>query len=193
MIEVVLARHGEAESNAAGVMNGDPSLPVDLTETGRRQARELGRALSGEPIDLCVTTDFRRTVRTAELALEGRGVPTRVVADLNDPLAGEWEGMSLEDYFVWARAASPHEAPPGGESLHEVTERYCRGFRTLLAGPERRVLAVIHGLPISIVLHATGEAEGRTIYPVVPNATPHRLDAGELGLAVERIEHQLRC
>jgi broad specificity phosphatase PhoE len=193
VIEVVLVRHAEAESNAEGVMNGDPSLPVDLTAAGRSQARGLGRALADEPLDLCVTTEFLRTSRTAELALGGRNVPTRIVADLNDPSAGAWEGMALDDYFAWARAASPLDTPPGGESLHEVTERYCRGFRTLLEAPERRVLAVIHGLPISIVLHATGEAEERTIYPVIPNATPHRLDARALGLAIERIEYELRC
>ena len=192
MIEVVLARHAEADSNAAGVMNGDPSRAVDLTEAGREQARRLGRALADEPLDLYVTTDFLRTSRTAELALEGRDVPGRVVADLNDPIAGAWEGMALHDYFAWARAADPEDAPPGGESLHEVTERYCRGFRTMLEAPEERVLAVIHGLPIAIVLHAAGEGEPRTVYPVIPNATPHRLDAEALDRAVARIERELR-
>jgi broad specificity phosphatase PhoE len=193
VIEVVLVRHAEAESNAAGVMNGDPTLAVDLTEPGRAQARELGRVLAAEPIDLCVTTEFPRSSRTAELALEGRSVPRLVLAELNDPFAGEWEGMALDDYLAWARTADPLDAPPGGESLREVTERYCRGFRRLLAAREERVLAVIHGLPISIALHATAEDAARTIYPVIPNAMPYRLDRRTLSLAVGRIERELRC
>ena len=56
-------------------MNGDPNMPVDLTEAGREQARELGRALADEPIDLCVTTEFLRTRAPPSSPSKGRDVP----------------------------------------------------------------------------------------------------------------------
>jgi len=57
MIDVILVRHAESETNARGIVNGAPSLPHPPTDTGRRQAAELGRALSGEMIYLCVGTE----------------------------------------------------------------------------------------------------------------------------------------
>ena len=56
---LILARHGESEYSARGLLNGDPTVGVALTETGEAQARTLGAALCETPIDLCVTTEFR--------------------------------------------------------------------------------------------------------------------------------------
>ena len=73
MERVVLARHGESERSVDGVTNGDPAVRVALTATGREEARQLGRELAGDPIDLCVTSEFERAQETADLALERAG------------------------------------------------------------------------------------------------------------------------
>ena len=39
---LILARHGESEYSARGLLNGDPTVGVALTETGEAQARTLG-------------------------------------------------------------------------------------------------------------------------------------------------------
>ena len=117
MERLILARHGESEYSARGLVNGNASVAVGLTEAGVEQARALGRTLAPEPIDLCVTSALERTRATAALALQGRDVPITAWEELNDPRAGRFEGLPLAEYRVWAWAAgSQEETPGGGES-----------------------------------------------------------------------------
>jgi broad specificity phosphatase PhoE len=187
---LILARHGESDYSACGLVNGDGSVPVGLTEVGEEQARALGRALAGEPLDLCVTSALERTRATAALALLGRDVPVDSWAELNDPHAGRFEGLLLDEYLVWAWATGSQEAAPGGgESRLEAASRYRRAFTALLERPEATVLAVAHALPIAYVLSAL---EGRPPAPrmnrPVPYAHPYRLDAADVHRALGVLE-----
>src|SRR5206468_10391260 len=101
MIDVILVRHAESEANALGIVNGDPSIPYALTDTGRRQAAELGHALSDEMIDLCVVTEFARARETADVALAGRHIPRMTVSELGDPAFGILEGRPLAEIREW--------------------------------------------------------------------------------------------
>jgi broad specificity phosphatase PhoE len=185
---VVLARHGESELSLVGRTNGDPSLAVGLTEAGREQARKLGRELAREPVDLCVTSEFRRAQETADLALEGRDVPRLVLAELNDIRFGEFEGRMLTDYRAWAHTHGPQDpAPGGGESRVETVARYVRGFRAVLARSEESALVVAHSLPIRYVLSAAAGTAPVPKIEQVPYAMPLPLRAAELGAAVERL------
>ena len=89
-------------------------------EARTRHARSDARVV-GDPIDLCVTSEFERTRQTADLALEGRDVPRLVVPELNDPLYGSYEGGALEDVPLVGRLApaSDDEVPGGGESRRQ--------------------------------------------------------------------------
>src|ERR1041385_6375578 len=91
----ILARHGESEYSARGLLNGDVAVHVGLTERGRHEARRLGEALREEPLDLCVTSEFRRVRETVDIALAGRDVPRVVDPRLNDPLYGRFEGADI--------------------------------------------------------------------------------------------------
>jgi broad specificity phosphatase PhoE len=186
--QAILARHGESAFSVRGLVNGDPSRPGGLTALGRQQARRLGELLAGDPIELCVVTEFARTRETADLALEGRDVPRLVVPELNDIRFGEFEGTTLEEYRGWAGAAPPDVPVRGGESRADAVTRFVRGFRLVLARPEATVLVVAHGLPIRYVLDAL---EGRTPAPRVAQvalAEPFRIDAAELEGAVATLE-----
>lgn len=181
MRTLLLARHGESEYSLRGLVNGDPGVACPLTEAGRAQARALGRALADEPVELCAVTELARTRETAELALAGRGVPLLVVAELNDPRVGAYEGRTLAEYREWAWTTGPRERPPGGgESRGELAERYARGLRLLLARPERTVLCVAHALPVAYALDASrGLTPRRRVRPIA-YATPYRLSAAEV-------------
>jgi hypothetical protein len=63
-----------------------------------------------------------------------------------------------------------------------------RGFRTVLARPERLVLVVGHGLPIRYVLNAVGEIDPVPVLEKVGYAEPHRLTANTLARAIDRLE-----
>src|SRR5436190_21342389 len=71
----VIARHAESTLNFENRINGDPSVPVSLTEKGRDESRLLGRQIAQIPIELCVVTRFARTRESAEIAPDGRSVP----------------------------------------------------------------------------------------------------------------------
>ena len=194
MEELILARHGESEFSARERVSGDPSVACPLTGTGEEQARRLGELLADEEIDLCVVTEFERTQQTADLALAGRDVPRLVLAELNDPRAGRFEGARFSDFREWRLAHGPLADPPGGgESSAAIARRLARGLGKLLERPERRILLVGHSLPIAYVL---GAAEGRNPaaeLPMLGHGEPHRLTAAELERAVERLERWTRA
>lgn len=190
MQTLILARHGESEYSARGLLNGDPSVAVGLTEAGEAQARELGAALRETRIDLCVTTEFGRTRRTAELVLAGREVPLEIWPELNDPHAGSYEGLPIDDYLVWAGAAGSAEpVPGGGQSRQAVVTRCARAYRALLERPEPTILVVLHALPLAYLLGALdGTAPAPRMHRPVGYADAHSVDAGALGDAVELLE-----
>jgi broad specificity phosphatase PhoE len=186
---LILARHGESVFSARLLVNGDVAVPGPLTARGRDEAEALGRALADEPIDLCATSEFERTRETADLALAGREVPRLVLADLNDPRYGSYEGGALEDYRTWAASVgSDATAPGGGESRHAIVARYARGFRALRERAEQTVLAVLHSLPIAYMLAARqGDPPGRRV-PLVAHAQPYPFAAGEVDRALEVLD-----
>jgi broad specificity phosphatase PhoE len=186
----ILVRHAESEFSSRGVVNGDPAAAGGvLTETGRAQARELGRLLAAEPIDLCVTSEFERVRETADIALAGRGVPRLVVPELNDIRFGSFEGKLLADYRGWAWNNGPDDAcPGGGESRVAAARRFTKAFRKVLERPERTVVVVAHGLPIRYVVDAARKSQPAQRAEPIGYAKPHRLGAPDLEHAVERLE-----
>ena len=196
MERIILARHGESEFSCRGAVNGDPTVACDLTEEGVEQARALGRALAGEPIDLCITSEFLRTRRTADIALECReDVAREVDPELNDIRLGRFEGGRLEDFRWWLRSAGPSGIPEGGgESRVQALDRYCGAFRRIATRPERSILVVTHGVPVTVVPLAARDLDppltlerAQAIY-----ATAAFLSAGELDRALSLLEDWTR-
>jgi probable phosphoglycerate mutase len=189
MESVFLVRHAESEYSALGLVNGDPSVAVGLTEEGQRQARALREALSGEVVELCVVTEFSRTRETAALALTGQAVQFLVVPELNDPDYGDFEGALLDDYRAWLGEHGSSVLIPGSrESRLDLVRRYARGFRVVLSRPERVVLCVLHSLPLAYV---AGALDGRAPAPrmaVVGYAEAVQVEAAALDRAVARLE-----
>ncbi len=189
MRTAILVRHGESEPSARRAVNGDPRASAPLTVAGERQAGRLGEELRGARLDLCVVTEFERTRRTAELALDGRPVRIEVWPELNDPRYGEFEGGPLDAYRDWAWSHSSGDEPTGGgESRLAIATRYAVGFRRLSERPERQVLAVLHSLPIAYVIAAARGEDPGTRVDLVDYARPYRLIEEELRAAVERLE-----
>ncbi len=190
MERLILARHGESVYSVRGLVNGDPSVDVGLTAAGEEQARALGRAVAGEPIDLCVVSTMRRTRATADAALAARSVRVEEMAELADPGAGRFEGLPLDEYRTWAWSApSAEDAPGGGESRRAIVDRYAGAYRTLLDRREPLVLAVAHALPIAYLLDALdGSPPAPRIGRTIEYATPFRLDAAELSRALAVID-----
>jgi broad specificity phosphatase PhoE len=184
----VIARHGESTLNLENRVNGDPAVPVDLTEKGRDESRLLGQQIAHIPIDVCVCTPFSRTRQTAEIALAGRDVPFEEVPELGDIDIGELEGKKLEDYRAWKRAHTRRDAFPGGESLDDAARRYADAFERLLERPEARILIVTHEIPLRYAINAAdGSDDLDGPAHQLANATPYLFDEAALRRAVEGI------
>ena len=187
MESLILVRHAQSEYNVRGVLNGDPRLAVALTDEGREQARRLGRALASREIGLCVTSEFVRTIETADVSFAGREIPRLVVPELNDHPAGEYEGRPLADYLEWAQAAGPNDAIPGTtESRAAIVARFARGYAVVLDRPETMVVAVLHSLPIVYLLEAAAGTDPVARLGLLPYAEPRELDRAqvEAGIAL---------
>ena len=185
----VLARHGESALNLENRINGDPAVPVALTEKGRAEARLLGQQIAHIRLDVCVCTRFTRTRETAEIALQDRDVPIEIEPLLDDIDVGNLEGIPLEDYRAWKREHTRRDPFPAGESLDAAAERYAQAFRKLLQRPQASMLVVTHEIPLRYAINAAdGSDDLDGPAHQLPNATPYLFDEQALGRAVEGIE-----
>ena len=190
----VLARHGESTLNIERRVNGDPAVPVALTERGREEARRLGEQLAQVPLEACVHTRFPRTRETAEIALGGREDVPLVEAPLLDDIdIGDLEGQSLETYRAWKHGHSRDVPFPGGESLDEAARRYAEAFRALLDAPWSSVLVACHEIPIRYALNgAAGSDSLDGPAHEIANAVPYLFDGETLARAVSGIERLVK-
>src|SRR5262249_23241144 len=160
-----------------GRVNGDPAVPVNLTEDGEAEARTLGLELANVPFDVCLHTRFGRTQQTAALALAGRNVSMEVEPLFDDIDIGDLEGETVEEYRAWKAKHTRADPFPGGESLDDAAQRYSEGFRNLLAGGWTSMLVVCHEIPIRYALNAargSNDLDGPA--HVILNATPFLFD-----------------
>jgi probable phosphoglycerate mutase len=185
----VLARHGESTLNSENRINGNPDVPVALTEKGRDEARLLGQQIAHIRLDVCICTRFTRTRETAEIALQGRDVPIEIESLLDDINVGDLDGIPLEEYRAWKREHTRRDPFPGGESLDAAARRYAQAFRKLLGRTETSVLVVTHEIPVRYAINAadgSGDLDGPAHQ--LANATPYLFDKEALARAVEVIE-----
>ena len=184
----VVARHGQSTLNLEERVNGDPALPVALTEQGREEASDLALQIANVPFDVCLHTRFTRTRETAEMALAGREVEW-VVEPLHDDIdVGELDGRSIDEYRAWKRAHTRSDAFPGGESLDDAAARYAEGWSRILASRWERVFVVCHEIPLRYALNGAAGSESLD-GPVheLRNATPYVFDEDGLRRAVSGI------
>ncbi len=154
-ISLHLARHGETETNAQGIVTG--AQDVSLTARGEEQARRLGLLLDRH-YDLAFHSTLSRSRRTLLLALEaGRVRADQIREDprLNERSLGTLEMKPWQPVDEYAQG-DLHYAPEGGDSYAEVARR-CLSFLLDLAAdvaasrPEK-ILVCSHMGPMRILL-----------------------------------------
>jgi len=141
---LLLLRHGETEWSLSGRHTGRTEL--DLTETGREQAKLAADALDVLSLDnpLIVSSPRKRALVTAELAGLTVGEVSPLLAEWD---YGDYEGLTTQeirqtvpDWLVWTHGC------PGGESMQQVSDRADRAIEFALEHMKSRdVLFVGHG------------------------------------------------
>jgi broad specificity phosphatase PhoE len=102
-----------------------------------------------------------RARATAETIASERGLPVEIDRRLREFHFGEWEGAA------WPQITARHPelidasdiiaayAPPGGETLADVTRRWNDFYAALQAARDERVLVVTHAGMLHAIMRAT--------------------------------------
>ena len=120
-MRVYLTRHGQTDWNAEDKVLGRTDVP--LNEAGLAQAGQLAQALSGEPIDLVITSPLTRTVQTGRIVAEALGVPAVTADALIEMDFGVFEGVLRGDPRYQAEKKRYFARLEGGESYLDVAGR----------------------------------------------------------------------
>jgi broad specificity phosphatase PhoE len=128
LIEIVLVRHGETESNRLGIFRG--RLDVSLNETGRRQAAAVASALRGRRVVDVVSSPLSRALDTARAIAAPHGLEPVVDHAFDNIDLGEWQGRVKAEvqserpdlWRLWTRDPD-RLVIPGGERLADVRKR----------------------------------------------------------------------
>lgn len=155
---VLLARHGQTESNVSGFYMGRSG--EDLNDVGYAQARSLSSRLAGLPIASVYTSPLQRAYVTATILAKSHNLKVKVSDDLNEIQLGDWQGLHLNEISqrwpeLWQqwRADPSESAIPGGESFQQVAERAIRAFETVVAAePGRQAVIVTHEIVIKVLV-----------------------------------------
>lgn len=164
---VYLVRHGESTANKSLVLSGVYDHP--LTDLGREQARQAGRAMKGVRFAKTFSSVLCRAVETAELILNETGAAPEVW--IRDPRLNERDFGIYED--VAQKWISDHHGPDvlqrvhtdvsfrmeRGESIGDVYERVARYFDEEIrpAAALSDVLVVSHGnVSKCLIAHCVG-------------------------------------
>lgn len=156
----VLLRHGETpltpEKRFSGSGGSDPSL----SDIGREQAVRVAAALAARgTVQAVVSSPLLRCQETARTVAARLGLDVHLEPGLRETDFGAWEGLTFaevrerhpDELTAWL--ASPHVAPPGGESFAEVTSRVSAARDRLLAAyAGRTVLLVTHVTPVKTLV-----------------------------------------
>ena len=147
-------RHGESVSNAEPGRDLPDEAGDRLTDLGHAQAAEAARHLGELRIDRLWSSPLRRARETAEPIAAALGLEIEVHDELRELREADGHGeltseeQKLRRWSAWMaeHPDDPEFAPPGGESFAAMLDRVERLKRELLAEPERRVLAISHGI-----------------------------------------------
>lgn len=140
MHKLVLMRHGESQWNLENRFTG--WTDVDLTETGREQARKAGELLKkeGYTFDLAYSSVLKRAIRTLWIALDAMDAmytPVGVNWRLNERHYGALQGLNKaetaakygdEQVLIWRRAyaIAPEPLSLDDERHPRFDSRYAR-------------------------------------------------------------------
>jgi broad specificity phosphatase PhoE len=185
---ILLLRHGETFWNREARIQGH--MESDLTPLGERQAT----AMAGLVADLVrgdggdfrlITSPIGRAMQTAGKVAAATGLTPEADPLLAEIACGEWEGR--------LRADIAHHHPemfatrewffgaPGGETFEDVTARATDWLVGLPPEPERRIIAVSHGV-LGRLLRGVfaGLDRQATLDQDVPQTSVYRLQNGQI-------------
>jgi alpha-ribazole phosphatase len=155
-----LIRHGMTESNKRGAYAGRRT-DAELSVEGIQELLRLKEEYEYPKVDAVFCSPLTRCIQTAGILYPDADL--QVAPSMAEIDFGEYDGRTLEelsdreDFRRWLQN-SVKEAPPGGESMEEFTQRVAVGLSAILAHVMREELSevaiVTHGGVIRAILSA---------------------------------------
>jgi probable phosphoglycerate mutase len=186
---IILLRHGETFWNREGRIQGHTES--DLTPLGEQQAQAMASLVADlvrrEPADRwrLVASPIGRALRTAERVAHATGLPIETDDRLKEISCGEWEGRLRADVaHIHPEIFKTREwffGAPGGETFEDVAGRVAHWLQSLPPEPQRRVIAVSHGVTGRLLRGAyAGLGRQATLDQDVPQDAVYRLQGGQI-------------
>jgi len=197
---IYLARHGETEFNRRSLIQGQ-GIDVSLNDTGRKQARAIGRFLKEIELQKIFSSSLKRSCETAQLVADMHAMEIESYPDLDEMNFGILEGRPIPEIKPqlielrenW-KSGNIDYAVENAESPRAVLSRAASKIETLLQEHRNmNMLFVLHGRLLRILLshwleyglsnmdrikHTNGALyhlrwDGRHFKPVFLNNTRH--------------------
>jgi probable phosphoglycerate mutase len=186
---ILLIRHGETEWNVEARIQG--RMESDLTRRGQRQAAAMAE-LAGELVRRdgragwrLVSSPIGRAQRTAAMVASATGLRVETDERLAEIHCGAWEGkLRAEIAHHYPEVFATREwffGAPGGETFEDVSARAADWLDSLPPEPDRRVIAVSHGVWGRIARGVYGGLDRQTtLNQDVPQDAVFRLQNGQI-------------
>jgi enolase len=187
----IVLRHGESVWNKENKFTG--WVDVGLSEKGEQEAVAAGEKLQKNNFDNVITSDLKRTKKTAILLLKDRPLEEKesmtftVSPEVKERSYGDLAGIvkselkekyGEEQMRIWRR--SYYERPPAGESLEDVKNRigpFYDDFILPLLKAGKNVLLVSHGNALRALFVHLGFKDEKTVeHFEFATATPISID-----------------
>lgn len=158
---LIWVRHGQNEANLTRTLSFR-TYDRDLTDRGRRQARDLADSLAGTgPVARIASSPLKRARQTADIIAARLRLPVSAeFEDLREVNVGSLDGRGDDEAWLayakildaW-RAGEAQARFPAGENLHELVGRLRRVMLSVAEpGPGGDVIIVAHGASIRAAL-----------------------------------------
>jgi broad specificity phosphatase PhoE len=154
--ELIFIRHGQSTANAAGIWQGQLDYP--LSDLGREQAAQAGRALAQERLDAFYAGPLSRAYETAAIIADHTSYEGEVfrVSGLAERAGGTLEGTTAEQRLednpalIEKFLSLPEEerwSLVGAETDDDVLQRVSTSVSEIRSQhpPDARIVLVSHG------------------------------------------------
>jgi broad specificity phosphatase PhoE len=152
-LKIYLARHGQDEDNASGILNGQRNQP--LTKLGEEQAETVAKKIQAQQLsfDAVYSSPLERAHRTAEILACGKPVKTMDLLIERD--FGIMTGVPTKEIkercapdLLQTKTISYFLSPKGAETFPDLLERGSRvisEIQEMYKGKDYSILLVTHG------------------------------------------------
>lgn len=148
MLELVLVRHGETDSNVKGTYLG--WTDVELNEKGIKQAELAAEKLKGVKFDYIITSPLKRAVKTAEIINKNHSREIKYEESLKERNFGLWDDLTYQEITerfpaeaaLWAKDWINYPIP-GGESSIDAYRREVQFIDQLVKDKTEGVILIV--------------------------------------------------